>query len=202
MSSSQETRQGKAATPQPGILFVVSAPSGAGKTTLCKEIVDFFPSLRQSISFTTRPARAGEIDGVDYHFVDAERFRAMVAAGEFAEWAEVHGNYYGTALSTLHAASRAGEDVLLDIDCQGARQLKASVEQAVYIFILPPDMAELERRLRGRNTDSEAVIRRRLENAKAEIAQSSWYDYQVINDNIEQALGKLKTIFRQEMARR
>jgi guanylate kinase len=201
MSSSKEARQGKAATPHPGILFVVSAPSGAGKTTLCKEIVDFFPSLRQSVSFTTRPARAGEIDGVDYHFVDAERFRAMVAAGEFAEWAEVHGNYYGTALSTLHAASRAGEDVLLDIDCQGARQLKDSVEQAVYIFILPPDMAELERRLRGRNTDSEEVIRCRLDNAKAEIAQSSWYDYQVINDNIDQSLGQLKTIFQQEMAR-
>jgi len=201
MSNSKNSRQGKTATPHPGILFVVSAPSGAGKTTLCKEIVDFFPSLRQSVSFTTRPARTGEIDGVDYHFVDAERFRAMITAGEFAEWAEVHGNYYGTALSTLHAASRAGEHVLLDIDCQGARQLKGSVEQAVYIFILPPDMAELERRLRGRNTDSEAVIRQRLDNAKAEIAQSSWYDYRVINDNIDQALGQLKAIFQQEMVR-
>jgi len=184
-----------------GILFVVSAPSGAGKTTLCKEIVDFFPGLRQSVSFTTRPARAGEVTGVDYHFVDESRFQAMIAAGEFAEWARVHGNYYGTALKTLQDASAAGEDVLLDIDCQGARQLKDSVGQAVFIFILPPDMAELERRLRGRKTDSEEVIRRRLENAREEIEQSSWYDYRVINDNIEPALARLKNIFRQEMAR-
>jgi len=184
-----------------GILFVVSAPSGAGKTTLCKEIVDFFPGLRQSVSFTTRSARVGEVPGIDYHFVDESRFQAMIAAGEFAEWARVHDNFYGTALKTLQEARLAGEDVLLDIDCQGARQLKESVGQAVFIFILPPDMAELEKRLRGRNTDSEAVIRRRLENARDEIEQSSWYDYRVINDNIEAALARLKDIFRQEMAR-
>lgn len=184
-----------------GILFVVSAPSGAGKTTLCKEIVDFFPGLRQSVSFTTRPARAGEVPGVDYHFVDESRFQAMIAAGEFAEWARVHDNFYGTALKTLQDASGAGDDVLLDIDCQGARQLKESVGQAVFIFILPPDMDELERRLRGRDTDSEEVIRRRLENARDEIEQSSWYDYRVINDTIEQALARLKDIFRREMAR-
>jgi guanylate kinase len=184
-----------------GILFVVSAPSGAGKTTLCKEIVDFFPGLRQSVSFTTRPARSGEVPGIDYHFVDESRFQAMIAAGEFAEWASVHGNFYGTALKTLQDASHAGEDLLLDIDCQGARQLKESVVQAVFIFILPPDMAELERRLRGRNTDSEEVIKRRLENAREEIEQSSWYDYRVINDNIEAALARLKDIIRQEMAR-
>ena len=184
-----------------GILFVVSAPSGAGKTTLCKEIVDFFPGLRQSVSFTTRPARDGEVPGIDYYFVDESRFQTMIAAGEFAEWAKVHDNFYGTALKTLQDARGAGDDILLDIDCQGARQLRQSIDQAVFIFILPPDMAELERRLRGRGTDSEEVIRRRLENARAEIEQSSWYDYRVINDNIEQAKARLKDIFRREMAR-
>lgn len=185
-----------------GILFVVSAPSGAGKTTLCKEIVDFFPALRQSVSFTTRPARAGEVDGRDYHFVDQQRFQDMIAKGEFAEWAKVHGNFYGTALKTLREARQAGEDLLLDIDCQGGRQLKDSGAQAVFIFILPPDMAELERRLRGRNTDTEEVISRRLENARTEISQSCWYDYRVINDNIETSLDRMKEIIRQEMAGR
>jgi guanylate kinase len=176
----------------------VSAPSGAGKTTLCKEIIDIFPDLRHSVSFTTRPARPGEIDGRDYHFVDKSRFEAMVASGEFAEWAEVHGNFYGTALSTLQDARDAGDDVLLDIDCQGARQLKESVDQAVFIFILPPDMGELERRLRGRGTDSDEVIQRRLKNASEEMLESSWYDYRVINDNISLALEQLKSIFRSE----
>jgi guanylate kinase len=185
-------------TPRKGILFVISAPSGAGKTTLCKEVIDFFPDLRQSVSFTTRPARPGEVDGRDYHFVDKARFRAMITGGEFAEWAEVHGNYYGTSLRTLQEAKAAGQDVLLDIDCQGARQLKGSLAQAVFIFILPPSLVELEHRLRGRNTDSDEVIQRRLDNAEEEISQSSWYDYQVINDNIDTALGQLKEIFRKE----
>jgi guanylate kinase len=185
-------------TPRKGILFVISAPSGAGKTTLCKEVIDFFPDLRQSVSFTTRPARPGEVDGRDYHFVDKARFRAMITGGEFAEWAEVHGNYYGTSLRTLQEAKAAGQDVLLDIDCQGARQLKESLAQAVFIFILPPSLVELEHRLRGRNTDSDEVIQRRLDNAEEEISQSSWYDYQVINDNIDTALGQLKEIFRKE----
>jgi guanylate kinase len=184
--------------PREGILFVISAPSGAGKTTLCKEVVDFFPDLRQSVSFTTRLARLGEVDGRDYHFIDKSRFSDMIAADEFAEWAEVHGNCYGTALKTLQEAKAAGQSVLLDIDCQGARQLKKSLAQAVFIFILPPSMPELERRLRGRNTDSDEVIQRRLKNAEEEIKQSSWYDYQIINDNIDVALEQLKKIIRDE----
>jgi len=188
------------ASSRKGILFVVSAPSGAGKTTLCKEIVDFFPGLRQSVSFTTRPARPGEIDGRDYHFIDKSRFETMIAAGAFAEWAEVHGNFYGTALQNLQNAREAGEDLLLDIDCQGGRQLKESFDQAVFIFILPPDLDELERRLRGRNTDSDEVISRRLENAREEIRQSSWYDYRVINDSIDEALAQLKDIISKEQA--
>jgi guanylate kinase len=184
-----------------GSLFVISAPSGAGKTSLCKEVIDFFPSLRQSVSYTTRPMRPGEVDGIDYHFVTAEVFAAMVERGEFAEWAEVHGNRYGTALSTLAEAMTQGEDVLLDIDCQGAEQLRQTCRQAVFIFILPPSLDELMRRLQGRQTDSEEVIRRRLANARHEIAQVPLYDFVVINDQFATALEQLKAIIVAERCR-
>lgn len=184
-----------------GSLFVISAPSGAGKTSLCKEVIDFFPLLRQSVSYTTRPMRPGEVDGIDYHFVTAEVFAAMVERGEFAEWAEVHGNRYGTALSTLAEAMTQGEDVLLDIDCQGAEQLRQTCRQAVFIFILPPSLDELMRRLQGRQTDSEEVIRRRLANARHEIAQVPLYDFVVINDQFATALEQLKAIIVAERCR-
>ncbi|MDW7643555.1 MAG: guanylate kinase [Desulfuromonadales bacterium] len=184
-----------------GSLFVISAPSGAGKTSLCKEVIDFFPLLRQSVSYTTRPMRPGEVDGIDYHFVTAETFAAMVERGEFAEWAEVHGNRYGTALSTLAEAMAQGEDVLLDIDCQGAEQLRKTCRQAVFIFILPPSLDELMRRLQGRQTDSEEVIRRRLANARHEIAQVPLYDFVVINDQFATALEQLKAIIVAERCR-
>lgn len=177
-----------------GIIFVISAPSGAGKTSLCKELIDFFPTLRHSVSYTTRPARQGELEGVDYHFVTMERFREMVTAGAFAEWAEVHGNCYGTALVALEAARKAGEDILLDIDCQGAEQLRKSLDHGVFIFILPPDLDELRRRLVGRNTDSDKVIKQRIANAKGEIGHAPRYDYLVINDDFDQALAQLKAI--------
>jgi guanylate kinase len=184
-----------------GVLFVISAPSGAGKTSLCKEIVDIIPGLRHSVSYTTRPMRKGEVDGVDYHFVDAEIFAGMVAADAFAEWAEVHGNRYGTALATLDNARQTGCDLLLDIDCQGAIQLKAKQVQGVNIFILPPSMPELVRRLRERQTDSEAVIERRIANARGEIAQADWYDYWVFNDDFNLALEQLKSIITAETCR-
>ena len=184
-----------------GILFVISAPSGAGKTSLCKEIIDIIPGLRHSVSYTTRPMRNGEVDGIDYHFVDAQTFADMVAVDAFAEWAEVHGNRYGTALSTLDIARQAGCDLLLDIDCQGALQLKAKQVQGVNIFILPPSMIELDRRLRERQTDSEAVIERRLANARGEIVQAEWYDYWVINDDFKLALDQLKSIITAETCR-
>jgi len=184
-----------------GILFVVSAPSGAGKTTLCKELVDFFPELGQSVSFTTRTPRAGEVEGRDYHFVTDEVFDAMVTGGEFAEWATVHGNRYGTALATLEQAHRQGRDLLLDIDCQGAQQLKQKVAQAVFIFILPPNPEELESRLRNRNTDSDAVISRRLGNARQEIEQAVWYDYLVVNDAVAEASRRLQAIVTAERCR-
>ncbi len=184
-----------------GILFVISAPSGAGKTSLCKEIIDFFPGLRHSVSYTTRPARAGEKEGIDYHFVSSRVFDEMVSAGAFAEWAEVHGNRYGTAVKTLEEARAAGQDVLLDIDCQGALQLKRNYREGVYIFILPPNFEELRRRLDGRNTDSEAVIERRIINARGEIREAAWYDYIVVNDEFNLALEQLKAILLAEGCR-
>lgn len=177
-----------------GILFVISAPSGAGKTSLCKEIIDIFPALRHSVSYTTRPKRAGEQDGIDYHFVSQAQFDSMVGLGAFAEWAEVHGNCYGTAIETLDRFRSEGRDVLLDIDCQGARQLKQSWSGGVFVFILPPSMAELQRRLSGRNTDAPEVIARRIVNARDEIREAYWYDYLVINDDFAQALEQLKSI--------
>ncbi|MEJ2699340.1 MAG: guanylate kinase [Desulfuromonadales bacterium] len=180
--------------PREGILFVISAPSGAGKTSLCKEIIDFFPGLRHSISFTTRQARAGEKEGTDYHFVSPETFEGMVERGEFAEWAEVHGNRYGTSLQTLESAREAGQDILLDIDCQGAAQLKKTCREGVFIFILPPTLLELRQRLEGRNTDSREVIERRIANARGEIGEAVWYDYLVVNDEFSEALEELRAI--------
>jgi len=184
-----------------GILYVISAPSGAGKTSLCKEIIDIYPDLRHSVSYTTRPIRAGEVDGVDYHFVTRKEFDAMVGEGAFAEWAEVHDNCYGTALRTLEEARTEGLDILLDIDCQGAAQLKKTYHKGVFIFILPPTLSELQRRLQGRNTDSAAVIERRIANARDEIRQAEWYDYLVVNDRFETALDNLKAIVAAERCR-
>jgi guanylate kinase len=177
-----------------GIIFVISAPSGAGKTSLCKEIIDIFPTLRHSVSYTTRPLRAGEKNGIDYHFVSDEIFSAMVERGDFAEWAEVHDNRYGTAIATLKEAAAAGQDILLDIDCQGAAQLKKNWRQGVFIFVLPPSFEELQRRLLGRNTDSAEVIARRTANARDEVRQATWYDYLVINDDFALALEQLRAV--------
>lgn len=203
MSNSQNDISAAMATARPrdGVLFVISAPSGTGKTSLCKQIVDIFPGLRHSVSYTTRPMRNGERDGVDYHFVTPEAFAAMVARGAFAEWAEVHGNRYGTALSTLEQARNAGEDILLDIDCQGAAQLKKTWEHGVFVFILPPSLTELERRLRGRNTDSDEVIARRIVNAHAELREASWYDFQIVNDDFATALTQLQSVLIAETCR-
>ncbi len=184
-----------------GILFVISAPSGAGKTSLCREIVDIFPDLRQSVSFTTRAPRSGEREGEDYRFVSREAFAEMVAQGAFAEWAEVHGNRYGTSLQTLETAGAEGIDLLLDIDCQGAAQIKANHGRGVFIFVLPPDLAELEKRLRGRNTDAPEVIEKRISNARQEIREAPWYDYVIINDQFPEAVSQLKAIITAERCR-
>lgn len=184
-----------------GNLFVVSAPSGAGKTSLCKEIVDFFPRLRHSVSYTTRPPRAGEVEGRDYHFVARDAFDRMAAAGRFAEWAEVHGNCYGTAIATLEEARTGGYDLLLEIDCQGAAQIKRNYRHGVFIFILPPSIDELRRRLEGRGTDSAEIIARRIENARGEILQAAWYDYLVVNDDFSRARDEFRAIILAENCR-
>jgi len=184
-----------------GVLFVISAPSGAGKTTLCKEIIDKFPNLRHSVSYTTRTPRTGEVHGRDYFFVGQDDFSRMVADGEFAEWAEVHGNLYGTSLATLKQCRSQGIDLILDIDCQGAQQLKGRFDGGVYIFILPPSIAELRRRLDGRSSDTEEVIERRINNAAAEIKESRWYDYIIVNDKFSEAVEQLKSVLLAEQCR-
>ena len=186
----------------PGILFVMSAPSGAGKTTIFRELLSRQPDLRESVSYTTRPMRAGERYGVDYHFVSPDQFDRMMAQDAFAEWAEVHGNCYGTAKSTLRQAAEEGRDVLLDIDVQGASQLRASGLEGVFIFILPPGMAELRQRLSGRNTDSAEVIERRMLNARAEIRGAARFDYIVVNDDLERAVATVQAIILAEKVRR
>jgi guanylate kinase len=184
-----------------GILFVISAPSGAGKTSICRAILQRFPKLRQSVSYTTRTMRPGEQDGVDYRFVSREVFDRMVAANAFAEWAEVHGNRYGTARATLETVSDEGADVLLEIDIQGAEQLRSSGLGGVFIFILPPTMRELRKRLDCRNTDDDQVIARRMANASGEIAKALNFDYLVVNDELEQAVEKVWAIMIAEAAR-
>ncbi|BCO11244.1 Guanylate kinase [Citrifermentans bremense] len=180
---------------------MISAPSGAGKTSLCKEIIDIFPNLRHSVSHTTRPPRTGEVHGRDYFFVGKEEFNRMVAAGEFAEWAEVHGNLYGTSLATLKDSRADGVDLILDIDCQGARQLKGRFEGGVYIFVLPPNIEELRRRLDNRSSDSPEVIERRINNAAGEIKEARWYDYIIVNDRFSEAVEQLKSVLIAERCR-
>jgi len=184
-----------------GILFVISAPSGAGKTSICREILNKLPNLQQSISYTTRARRSVEQDGVDYHFVTMKAFREMVDAGAFLEWAEVHGNCYGTARNSLEQATAAGADILLDIDFQGAEQLRNSGLDGVFIFILPPDMNELRKRLDTRNTDDDQVIERRMKNAVDEIAEAVKFDYLVVNDVLGKAVETILSIMIAETAR-
>ncbi len=179
-----------------GLLIVVSSPSGAGKTTLCRRLIDEFPNIVFSVSYTTRPLRRGEEDGVDYHFVDRAVFDQMVARDEFAEWAEVHGNRYGTTVEAVHQALEGGRHVLFDIDYQGGRQLKASFEhEAVLVFVLPPSLSELERRLRQRATDAPDVIERRLAKARDELDQYGIYQYLIVNDDLPRAYDRLRAIY-------
>lgn len=180
-----------------GDLFVVSAPSGAGKTTLCRRLLWMVPAIAFSVSYTTRPPRAGEVPGRDYVFVDRDEFRRMADSGEFAEWAEVHGNLYGTSRRTLEEALAGGADILLDIDVQGAKQLRERFSGGIYVFVLPPSMDALQERLGSRKTDSPEVVRRRLAKARDEIRvirDYADYDYVIVNDDFEQALGELEAI--------
>jgi guanylate kinase len=177
-----------------GRLFVVSAPSGAGKTTLCAAARKKLPDLVYSVSSTTRAPRSGEREGEDYFFISEARFRAGIDSGQWAEWARVHDNYYGTSARFIDRHLAAGRDVLLDIDVQGAEQILQRYPQAVTIFIMPPSMAELCRRLTARGSDSAAVIETRMRNADAEMARKDMYRYTVVNDDLNRAVARFVSI--------
>jgi guanylate kinase len=184
-----------------GLLFIVSAPSGAGKTTLVEQLAERIPRLRMSRSYTSRPAREGEIDGVDYNFVTRERFEAMVAAGQFLEWAPVFGNLYGTGAADTEALLASGHDVVLVIDVQGARKVRARGVETSAVFVMPPSLEVLEQRLRGRSKDREEEIQRRLQVAREEVASFGEYDFVVVNDDLTAAVDRLHSIIIAERAR-
>ena len=181
-----------------GTLFVVTAPSGAGKSSLIGALLKADPTLKLSISYTTRPPRPGEQDGREYHFVDDAAFLAMRERGEFLESAEVHGHRYGTSRKVIEEALAGGQDLVLEIDWQGARQVRRLYPGCVGIFILPPSIEELERRLRSRGQDAEDVIRRRIDNAREELAHRGEFDYAIINKDFEAARDELAGIIRKE----
>jgi guanylate kinase len=187
-----------------GLMFILSSPSGAGKTTIAHRLLEEEGSeLQMSVSVTTRPMRPGEIDGQDYFFVDRDRFDQLVGDDAFFEWAEVFGHCYGTPKAEIRERLKRGEDFLFDIDWQGTQQLYQRAQgDVVRVFLLPPSIAELEQRLRSRGTDSDEVIRNRMERARAEISHWDAYDYVVINDDIEACFGKVKMILEAERMRR
>lgn len=185
-----------------GLLYIVSAPSGTGKTTLLKRVMDYFPDIKFSISYTTRPPRPGERDGKDYHFISPQRFQQMMKEKAFAEWAEVLGNRYGTPLDSIREIRSQGIDLMLDIDSQGARQIKERFNGGVFIFILPPSLEALKQRLKARGGDEQEVIEFRVSKARDEMKQAVWYNYAVINDNFEEAVEQLKSIIIAERCRR
>jgi guanylate kinase len=184
-----------------GILFIVSGPSGAGKTTICRRALREIPDLEMSVSCTTRPPRPGEIDGQDYRFLSTAEFERMREAGEFAEWARVHDFLYGTPRQPIEARLAAGCDLLLDIDVQGARQIEERYAEAVSVFVSPPSVAELERRLRSRGTDPKAVVERRLERARAEMEELWRYDYLVVNRDLDGSVALFSAIVQAERAK-
>jgi guanylate kinase len=184
-----------------GLLFIVSAPSGAGKTTLVECLVEQIPHLRMSRSYTSRAARRGEVDGVDYNFVTRERFESMIAAGEFLEWADVFGNLYGTRATATEKVLAGGDDVVLVIDVQGARKIRCLGLETSTIFVMPPSLEVLEQRLRGRSKDSEDAVQRRLRVARDEVAAFVEYDYIVLNDELNAAVDRLRAIVLSERAR-
>ncbi len=185
-----------------GLLFVVSAPSGTGKTTVVERLVVSRPGLRRSLSYTSRPARLGERDGVDYNFVTRPAFDEMVRRDELLEWADIFGHYYGTSRADTEAALAAGVDLVLVIDVQGARQVRQRTPDAVGIFVLPPSYDALALRLRGRNQDAPAAMERRLATAREEVTAVDEYDYVVVNDDVDRCVGEVGAIVAAERARR
>lgn len=183
-------------------VFIISAPSGSGKSTLVQRLLKTVPNLAFSISYTTRPPRASEVPGEDYIFISRKEFEERLARSEFLEHAEVFGNYYGTNREAFEAATREGKDLVLDIDIQGARQLRTAIPQAITIFVLPPSKQVMEQRLRSRSQDSEEVIQRRLQGAAVEVKNYTHYDFVIINRDIEEASAQLVNIVEAERSRR
>ncbi|MEK7704358.1 MAG: guanylate kinase [Myxococcota bacterium] len=177
-----------------GVPLVVSAPSGGGKTTLCRRLMNDMGDVAFSVSYTTRALRGREQDGVDYHFIDATAFQAMIDRGELLEWADVHGYRYGTGRAETARLLESGTDVLFDIDIQGGRQIVERMAETVLVFVVPPSMQELERRLRGRGSDAEDQVRRRLAAARDEIRTAAFYDYWIVNDVLDEALFRLRAV--------
>ena len=184
------------------LLFIVSAPSGAGKTSLCREVVRLLPDLFFSLSLTTRLPRSHEKDGVDYTFVSLEDFKRMIATDQLLEWTEIYGNFYGTPRAIIETCSKNGMDILFDIDQAGARRLKQLYHESITIYILPPSYHELQERLIHRGTENEAVIRKRLDKAQDEIEQSRWYQYKVVNDDFNQAVKQVQKIITAERSKK
>lgn len=186
-----------------GLMFILSSPSGAGKTTIARKLLEHDRELGLSVSYTTRPPRAGEVHGKDYYFVDRAEFDRKVEAGDFIEWAEVFGNCYGTPKAEIKAGLKGGQDFLFDIDWQGTQQLYQRMESdVVRVFLLPPSIEDLESRLRGRATDSEEIIRGRMDRARSEISHWDGYDYVVVNDDIELCFQKVRGILDAERMKR
>ena len=186
-----------------GLMFILSSPSGAGKTTISRMLLERDPEIKLSVSATTRPIREGEVDGKDYHFVSREQFDQMVENSEFLEWATVFSNSYGTPKAQVKAGLREGQDYLFDIDWQGTQQLYQKMEtDVVRVFILPPSLEELQRRLTGRGTDSVEVIKARMDRARAEISHWDGYDYVVVNDDVESCYAQVCEILHAERMRR
>jgi len=185
-----------------GLIFIISAPSGTGKTTLVRRVMEELPDLRFSVSFTTRSPRANEREGEDYYFVSSSVFEKMVERGEFLEWAEVLGNRYGTALAGVNHLASKGMDLILDIDTQGAKKVKEKVKQAVLIYILPPSLEALRERLVKRGLDSPEMIQLRLASARRDIEEAHWYHYLIVNEKIDDAIEKLKAIIIAERCRK
>jgi guanylate kinase len=194
-------RRSTALAKRQGIIFILSAPSGAGKTTLYNGLKEKYPEIKLSVSCTTRARRPGELNGRDYRFLTEREFKTLRSRGQFAEWAKVHDYFYGTPRKPLDRNIRAGRDVLLDIDVQGARKIKKTYPQAVSIFLLPPSLKELKRRLAARGTDGSETIRRRLVNARGEIGEIMHYDYFVVNREVTEAIRALSSIVEAERAK-
>lgn len=185
----------------PGQLFVISGPSGAGKSSIVSALRERIDRLGYSISHTSRSPRGVEKNGTDYHFVDKETFEDLIEAGDFAEWAEVYNDYYGTSFAAINEQIASGIDILLDVDAQGARNIKDHFENSVLIYLLPPSLDVLESRLKARGTDTESILRMRLEKAANEIKECTWYDYIIINDDLEKAISEAEAIIVAERCR-